>query len=135
MANIREEKGYTYGIHSYLMGNKRENGWMITTEAGRDVSEATISEVYKEMEILRNEAVDEEELMLVKNFMMGSILGDLDGPFQMIARWKTLFSTTWIMIFSTAIFLILKILPPPNYRKLPINIYCPKIFMNWWWCR
>ncbi|MCH5690409.1 hypothetical protein LWM68_42960 [Niabella sp. W65] len=90
MANIREEKGYTYGIHSYLMGNKRENGWMITTEAGRDVSEATISEVYKEMEILRNEAVDEEELMLVKNFMMGSILGDLDGPFQMIARWKNI---------------------------------------------
>lgn len=90
MANIREEKGYTYGIHSYLMGNKQENGWMITTEAGRDVSEATISEVYREMEILRNEAVDEEELALVKNFMMGSILGDLDGPFQMIARWKNI---------------------------------------------
>ncbi len=90
MDNIREDKGYTYGIHSYLMGNKRENGWMITTEAGRDVSEATISEVYKEMEILRDEAVDEEELMLVKNFMMGSILGDLDGPFQMIARWKNI---------------------------------------------
>jgi len=90
MANIREDKGYTYGIHSYLMGNKKENGWMITTEAGRDVSEATISEVYKEMELLRNEPVDEEELMLVKNFMMGSILGDLDGPFQMIARWKNI---------------------------------------------
>ncbi|MCH5600101.1 M16 family metallopeptidase [Niabella ginsengisoli] len=90
MANIREEKGYTYGIHSYLMGNKHENGWMITTEAGRDVSEATISEVYKEMELLCKESVDDEELMLVKNFMMGSILGDLDGPFQIIARWKNI---------------------------------------------
>ena len=90
MANIREEKGYTYGIHSYLMGNKNENGWMITTEAGRDVSEATIAEVYKEMELLRNEPIDDEELMLVKNFMMGSILGDLDGPFQIIARWKNI---------------------------------------------
>lgn len=90
MANIREDKGYTYGIHSYLMGNKKENGWMISTEAGREVSEATISEVYKEMDLLRNEPVEEEELMLVKNFMMGSILGDLDGPFQMIARWKNI---------------------------------------------
>ncbi len=90
MANIREDKGYTYGIHSYLLGNKKENGWMITTEAGREVCEASIEEIYKEMERLRNEPVDQEELMLVKNYMMGSILGDLNGPFQMIARWKNI---------------------------------------------
>ena len=47
MTNIREDKGYTYGIHSYLMANRHENGWMITTEAGRNVSEATIQEVHK----------------------------------------------------------------------------------------
>jgi predicted Zn-dependent peptidase len=61
---------------------------MISTEAGKDVCAATIEETYKEMEILRNELVDDEELDLVKNFMMGSLLGDLDGPFQIIARWK-----------------------------------------------
>lgn len=61
---------------------------MISTEAGRDVCEATISEVYKEMEILQNELIDEEELSLVKNYMLGTVLGDLDGPFQLIARWK-----------------------------------------------
>lgn len=90
MANIREDKGYTYGIHSYLMGNKADNGWMITTEAGRDVSNATIQEVYNEMKRLCNEPIEEEELMLVKNYMMGSILGDLDGPFQIMARWKNI---------------------------------------------
>lgn len=90
MMNIREDKGYTYGIHSYLLGNRKENGWMITTEAGRDVSEVTIEEVYKEMHRLREEPIDEEELMLVKNFMMGTILGDLDGPFQIIGRWKNI---------------------------------------------
>ena len=61
---------------------------MISTEAGRDVCEATIEEVYKEMEILRNEPVDQEELDLVRNYMIGSLLGDLDGPFQIIGRWK-----------------------------------------------
>ena len=61
---------------------------MISTEAGRDVCEATISEVYKEMKILHEELVDEEELLLVKNYMIGTILGDLDGPFQIINRWK-----------------------------------------------
>ncbi len=88
MSNIREDKGYTYGIHSYFENHVQESGWMISTEAGRDVCEATISEIYKEMQILREELVDEEELLLVRNFMIGSILGDLDGPFQIIARWK-----------------------------------------------
>lgn len=89
MSNIREDKGYTYGIHSYLQNHIEQSAWMISTEAGRDVCEATITEVYKEMERLRTTIVDEEELSLVRNYMIGSLLGDLDGPFQIIARWKT----------------------------------------------
>jgi predicted Zn-dependent peptidase len=90
MANIREEKGYTYGIHSYLQNQLQQSAWMISTEAGKDVCEATIAEVYNEMNLLREELVDEEELLLVKNYMMGTNLGDLDGPFHIIARWKNL---------------------------------------------
>ncbi len=90
MSNIREDKGYTYGIHSYLQNHVHESAWMISTEAGKDVCEATIAEVYKEMKDLREELVDEEELLLVRNYMMGGLLGDLDGPFQIIARWKNI---------------------------------------------
>jgi predicted Zn-dependent peptidase len=42
------------------------------------------------METLRNELVDDEELLLVRNYMMGSLLGDLDGPFHIINRWKNI---------------------------------------------
>lgn len=90
MSNIREEKGYTYGIYSYLENHIQQSAWIISTEAGRDVCEATITEVYKEMERLRGEPIGEEELRLVRNYMMGSILGDLDGPFQIINRWKNI---------------------------------------------
>jgi predicted Zn-dependent peptidase len=68
----------------------QQSAWMISTEAGKDVCEATIQEVYKEMKDLREEPVDEEEMLLVRNYMMGSILGDLDGPFQIIAKWKNI---------------------------------------------
>jgi len=88
MANIREDKGYTYGIHSFLQDHIRQSGWMVSTEAGKDVCEAAISEVYKEMKRLQDEPVGEDEMQLVRNYMMGSILGDLDGPFHIIARWK-----------------------------------------------
>lgn len=90
MGNIREDKGYTYGIYSYLMNHIEQSGWLISTEAGRDVSTATVREIYEEMKELREELVDEEELKMTKNFMIGSILGDLDGPFQVLGRWKNL---------------------------------------------
>ena len=90
MSNIREDKGYTYGIHSFLQSHIQHSAWMISTEAGKEVCEATIEEVYKEMKRLREEPVKEDELLLVRNYMMGSILGELDGPFQVIARWKNI---------------------------------------------
>ncbi|MDF2381121.1 insulinase family protein [Nostoc ellipsosporum NOK] len=90
MSNIREDKGYTYGIHSYLLNHIHDSAWMISTEAGKDVCEATVAEVYKEMKELREVPVEDDELLLVKNFMIGSILGDLDGPFQIMGRWKNL---------------------------------------------
>ena len=90
MSNIREDKGYTYGIHSYLDNHINDSDWMISTEAGKDVCEATIEEVYKEMKALREIPVESEELLLIKNYMMGLHLGYIDGPFQIIARWKSL---------------------------------------------
>ncbi|HEY8919736.1 MAG TPA: pitrilysin family protein [Chitinophaga sp.] len=90
MSNIREEKGYTYGIHSQLYNFRQTSALNIQTEAGRDVCEATIEEIYKELQNLQNEPVPEEELSLVRNYMIGSILGDLDGAFQVIQRWKSL---------------------------------------------
>ena len=80
---------YTYGIHSYLQNHIHESAWMISTECGRDVSTATIDEVYKEMKILHDTLIDKEELDLVRNYMLGTLLGDLDGPFQIISRWKS----------------------------------------------
>src|SRR5947207_1496552 len=90
MTNIREDKGYTYGIHSYLQNHIQQSAWIVSTEAGKDVCEAAIKEIYHEMEVLKETLVDDEELLLVKNYMMGTYLGDLDGPFKIIARWKNL---------------------------------------------
>ena len=42
------------------------------------------------MEILKARPVPEDELLLVKNYMLGSTLGDLDGPFHIISKWKNI---------------------------------------------
>jgi predicted Zn-dependent peptidase len=90
MSNIREDKGYTYGIHSYVQNHLQQSAWLISTEAGSTVCEDTIAEVYKEMQLLQEELVGEDELLLVRNYLMGTILGDLEGPFQIMGRWKNL---------------------------------------------
>jgi zinc protease len=90
MSNIREDKGYTYGIHSSLAPERNGGSLVIQTETGRDVAEKAVEEVYREMELLCNELVTEEELLLVKNYLLGNILGDLDGPFSILQRWRTL---------------------------------------------
>ena len=89
MSNIREDKGYTYGIYSYLQNHINESAWVISTEAGKEVLTATLEEIYKEMKLIREGFILPNELLLVKNYMMGLMLGNLDGPFQIIARWKS----------------------------------------------
>lgn len=90
MNNIREEKGYTYGIYSSLSPATHGGSFIIHTEVGRDVIEPAIKEIYREMEELRNNPADEDELLLVKNYLLGNLLGDLDGPFSILQRWRTL---------------------------------------------
>jgi zinc protease len=90
MRNIREDKGYTYGINSHVQNHLQQSALLVSTEAGKEVCEATIEEVYKEMKLMREEPVGEDELKQVRNYLMGTILGDLDGPFQIMGRWKNI---------------------------------------------
>jgi len=90
MSNIREDKGYTYGIYSGITPEINGGSLVIQTETGRDVVDAAIKEIYHEMNVLCNEVASDEELLLVKNFLLGNLLGDLDGPFSILQRWRTL---------------------------------------------
>src|SRR5699024_6110415 len=90
MSNIREDKGYTYGIYSSLNLFAKGGSLMIQTEAGTDICENVVEEVFKEMDRLKQERVQESELHLVRNYIMGSMLGALDGCFKAIRYWKNL---------------------------------------------
>jgi predicted Zn-dependent peptidase len=90
MSNIREDKGYTYGISSSIQPLLNGGSLIIHTEAGREVCELAVKEIWKELQHLQEVPVDKEELLLVKNYLLGGLLGALDGPFQLLARWKSL---------------------------------------------
>ena len=90
MTNIREDKGYTYGIGSGLSSNKKESTFFISTEVGSDYTKATVTEIEKEIEKLQKQLVSEKELDLVKNYLFGSFMRNFDGAFEAIDRFKAI---------------------------------------------
>lgn len=81
MTNIREEKGLTYGISSYIMPYKNSGFLVIATEVKAENRELAVQEIFNEMQQLRNETVSTEELALIKNYMTGDMIRNFDGPF------------------------------------------------------
>ena len=88
MSNIREDKGYTYGIGSGIASLQHSGYFFISTEVGVDVSKNAINEIYFEMDRLREEPIPDDELQLVKNYLLGTFLRSVDGPFAMADRFK-----------------------------------------------
>jgi predicted Zn-dependent peptidase len=90
MSNIREDKGYTYGIGSGLMTDKSDGYFYIATEVGTSVKKEAVKEIYHEIEHLCIKKIEENELMLVKNYLFGSFQRSIDGVFSLADRHKIL---------------------------------------------
>ena len=91
MANIREDKGYTYGIGSGMSSFKQGGAFFIATEVGADVCKSAIQEIEKEISILKTEIIPDDELSLVRNYMLGSLLGSLENVFSHADKFKNLY--------------------------------------------
>lgn len=87
MSNIREDKGYTYGIGAGIVTYPGVSVLAISTEAANEYAEAVITEVYKEMDRLCNDRVPQTELDMVKNYMLGDWCRSYEGPFSLSDAW------------------------------------------------
>lgn len=90
MTNIREDKGYTYGIGSGIQVLNELSYFFISTEVGSEHANATMTEIEKELNRLKQEPVDADELQLVKNYIIGSLMRNFDGPYEALDRYKHL---------------------------------------------
>ncbi len=81
MTNIREEKGLTYGISSFIMTYKHTGFLMIATDVKVENRALAVKEVFNELRKLRDEAISNEELKLVRHFLIGDMIRNFDGPF------------------------------------------------------
>lgn len=82
MQNLREEHGYTYGIHLTLSMNSKAGCLYISTDVGRDVTKPAVEQIIIELNKMIETEVAEEEIMTVRNVLMGKALRRIDGVFN-----------------------------------------------------
>lgn len=86
MKNLREDKGYTYGVYSQAAMYNYSGVFYVRCDVGNEYVEDTFLQIKHEMRLLAEKGVTEEELQLVKNYNLGKSISGRETPFQM-SRW------------------------------------------------
>jgi len=90
MINLREDKGYTYGIGSSVVPLRNGGFFVISGEVGAGVTKDALTEIKFELNRLCNDPVNESELSLVRSYLTGEMLRAVDGPFAQADLYREL---------------------------------------------
>lgn len=89
MQNIREEKGWTYGINSSILPGKLATSLFISTDVLAGKGQDCITEIHKEINTLKTELISKEELQKVTAYIKGTLLRGFDGVFEQMDRFQS----------------------------------------------
>lgn len=90
MKNIREDKGFTYGIYSSISPREHATSFVIGSDVNADNAAAAIKEVHTELLQLQSELIPADELQTVKNYMIGKFANELSTVFEQCDKYKTI---------------------------------------------
>jgi predicted Zn-dependent peptidase len=90
MKNIREDKGFTYGIYSSVTHREHASSLVIGADVNADSTEATFMEIYHELARLRDELVPMHELDTVRQYATGKFVGDTSTIFDQLSKYQFL---------------------------------------------
>jgi len=128
MSNIREEKGYTYGITSGMTTFLDAGHLSISTQTGVEFTKPLIREVYNEMERLCSEQIPDDELDMVKSYMLGEHLRRFDGGFALADTFISLLANDLDYSFYEKNVGIIRSATAEELQTLANHYFDPKIF-------
>lgn len=88
-ANLREDKGWTYGVRSGFSGTLQTGAWGIETAVDTEVADAAIEEIVEELERFCGEPVPEDELRRGKDALILSLPRAFETAGRIVARMAT----------------------------------------------
>jgi zinc protease len=83
--NLREEKGYTYGVYSSFTAVKYPGPWRAGGDVRTEVTAPAMTEFYKEFQRIREEKVPETELEEAKRAIVASFALSLESPSELLS--------------------------------------------------
>jgi predicted Zn-dependent peptidase len=83
--NLREEKGYTYGVYSSVIARKYAGPWTAGGDLRTEVTDGAMTEFVRELSRIREEKVPEEELDAARRSVVARFALSLESPQQLIA--------------------------------------------------
>lgn len=88
-ANLREDKGWTYGVRSGFAAALNRGGWVVETAVGVEVVDAAVAEITAEIERFAAEPVTPEELVRAKQALILSLPRAFETAGRIITRFAT----------------------------------------------
>lgn len=88
-ANLREDKGWTYGVRSGFAAGVQAGGWVVETAVDAGATAAALTEIHRELERMVGEPVEEEELARAREALILSLPRAFESPHRIVARLAT----------------------------------------------
>jgi zinc protease len=82
--NLREEKGYTYGVYSNVIARKYAGPWTAGGDLRTEVTDGAMTEFLRELNRIRDERVPEDELDAARRSVVARFALSLESPQQLI---------------------------------------------------
>jgi predicted Zn-dependent peptidase len=123
MKNIREEKGFTYSIHSAVSSFDLSGFKLISTEVGKENAEQAVEEIYKEIDLLRTKPVSRDEIEVVRNYMAGEMVRMFDGPFAIAESFKAVWEFGLDFNYFIRMMETIRTITPEEILRLALTYY------------
>jgi zinc protease len=89
-ANLREDKGWTYGVRSAFSAGLHPAGWTAETAVDCHVAGAAVREMISEITRMAEDPVPEEELQRAREALILSMPRSFETPGRIVSRFATI---------------------------------------------
>ncbi len=80
--NLREDKGYTYGVYSFFNGSKNNGTFTIFSSVKTEVTDSALVEILSEVENYVSDGITNEELRFTKSSLLNADALKYESPMQ-----------------------------------------------------
>lgn len=125
MSNLREDKGYTYGIYARTQVYRGAIVFYITADVASSTADDAEKQIVYELQRLVDEPVTANELNMVRTVLAGDFLRSVDGIFERSSRFCDMMGTAVTERFTDNLRQTLSDVTPSDLMRIATQFLSP----------